>query len=666
MGKKRREREERGGGTVAGESEVGLAAGEASGSSTDRRRDRLAFLALALVAFLARLAFLLATRTKDPFFAALVMDEKVHWDWAGEILANGHLKEAFFRPPLYYHLLAAMRALTGDSIFLCRLISSLAGVGIVLVVFGIVRRFAPRWVAVAVALVPALAVDAIYEDTRLLTDPLASFLMIAALAMALRAPARPALFGLVVGLGELARQVAIVLLPVWLFLEWTRPADEGETVRGKWGALARRFALVVGVYLATIAPATLFNAWASKDFVRVAWNGGVNFHIGNNATSDGMTAVEWSFRKDWWGSYHDFIRAAEEAEERTLKPSEVDDYWFGRGFAFWREQPAAALSLLARKARLFVSGAEISNNLPITPEIATGGALFEHWPLRLRGLMPFLAAGLVVLASRRFPREARAAALLALLYSGLIVMVFVTSRYRLPVYPALAVVAGAVVVGFAGKLREPVPRGLLAGFLALGVAGLAAASMPPNYPAFHVAVGNLQLQQSNWSEAQGAFRRAEALVPGFAQVQEGLGMVAEGMGRPDEAFDRYRQELELHGSVYSRYRMAAIEYARKNFAAAAELSAPLADRFDDAALLHAQALVALERRGEAAVVLRRNVERGWMVADSEYLLALVAVLDGAPDAEERVRSHPDEERYRRLAGLLEQRRTSVPERKKGR
>lgn len=664
MGKNRRNDEPREG--LPGASAPGLDAGANRVDQDGWIRDRNVLAGLVAVAFLARLAFLLATRERDPFFSNLVMDEKVHWDWAGEILEKGHLSEAFFRPPLYYHLLAGLRALTGDSIFLCRLISSLAGVGIVVVVFGIVRRFAPRWVAVAAALVPALAVDAIYEDTRLLTDPLASFLMIAALGVALRSPARPALFGLVVGLGELARQVAIVLLPVWLFLEWIRPAEEGETARRRWGGVARRFALAVGVYLATIAPATLFNAWASKDFVRVAWNGGVNFHIGNNATSDGMTAVEWSFRKDWWGSYHDFIRAAEEAEGRKLKPSEVDDHWFGRGFAFWREQPAAALSLLGRKARLFVSGAEISNNLPITPEIATGGALFERWPVRLRGLMPFLAAGLVVLASRRFPREARAAALLAVLYSGLIVMVFVTSRYRLPVYPALAVVAGAVVAGFAGKLREPVPRALLAGFLALGAAGLAAASMPPNYPAFHVAVGNLALQQQRWDEAEAAFRRAEAMVPDFAQVQEGLGMVAEAGGRPDEAFSRYGRELEVHGSVYSRYRMAAIEYARRNFDAAAALSAPLADRFEDSALLHAQALVALERRGEAAAVLRRNVERGWAVADSEYLLALVAVLDGAPDAEERVRSHPDEERYRRLAGLLEQRRDAAPERKKGR
>jgi tetratricopeptide (TPR) repeat protein len=613
-------------------------------------------LLLALVVFLPRLAFLLATRQADPFFSELVMDEKVHWGWAGEILRSGTLEGAFFRPPLACYLLALFRFLTNDSIFLCRLLFSLTGVGVALVVFRIARRIAPLWLAFVVALLPTLAVESLYDDTRLLTDSLASLLMVGALAVALERPSRPLVFGLLAGLAELTRGVALLLFPVWLFVELMR-AREGEGIRRELGGIGRRFALAVALFLVCLVPTAVINAWKAKDFLPVAWNTGLNLHIGNNPKSDGMTAIETSFRKDWWGSYYDFIREAEEKSGRKLRPSEVNAYWYRRALSFWRDEPAAAARLMLRKGRYFVSGAEIPNNIPESPAIATGGALFAHWPLRIRWLLPFLPVGLALLFLRRAPPEARGAALLALLYSALIVVVFVTSRYRIPVYPPLAVVAAAAIALFlpgsspsSKGSKVIVPIAFAVGLLALG-----SFSLPPNAAAFDVAVGNVRLQQKRFDEAEGSFRKAETESPGFPQVAEGLAMIAELRGSPAEALPLYRRELELHDSVYSRYRIAAILYDEKQYAEGARILAPTAGRFEDTAILQAKLLVALERRGEAAELLRGNLAKGWAKDDSEYLLALVAVLDGDPAAAAAIEPHRGEERWDRLAGLLESR-----------
>ena len=82
---------------------------------------------VALVLLAARVGYLLHA-ADGQFFSDLVMDERVHWDWAGTILERGTLGEAFFRAPLYYYLLAVFRAVSLDGIFLSRLLTSLAGV----------------------------------------------------------------------------------------------------------------------------------------------------------------------------------------------------------------------------------------------------------------------------------------------------------------------------------------------------------------------------------------------------------------------------------------------------------------------------------------------------------------------------------------------------------
>ena len=154
---------------------------------TRRKRILLSDTALVICILLLVRVLFLVDALDGPLFADLVMDERVHWEWAGTISAQGTLDEAFFRAPLYLYLLAGFRLLSSDSIFLCRLLGSLAGVGCALLIFRLTLELTDRrpW-AWAAALLYGCCPEILFFDTRLLSDQLAAFLTLLALYFLVR------------------------------------------------------------------------------------------------------------------------------------------------------------------------------------------------------------------------------------------------------------------------------------------------------------------------------------------------------------------------------------------------------------------------------------------------------------------------------------------------
>jgi 4-amino-4-deoxy-L-arabinose transferase-like glycosyltransferase len=603
---------------------------------------------LAVILVAARLLFLV-DGADGPFFADLVMDERVHWDWAGQILDHGTLGEAFFRAPLYYYLLALLRLATSDSVLLCRLLGSLAGVAAALLVFRITRRLTDgRGWAWAAALGYGLAPEILFFDTRLLSDPLAALLALAALELMLTERSPP-LVGVAIGLAALTRPTAMILVP--LYVGWLALA------RPSLRQLARRSVLAIGAVLLTVSPATVINAVTSRDFVLIAWNGGVNFFIGNNPRSDGMTAVHPDFRADWWGSYHDFVYHAERDLGRELGPSEISGYWFGEGVEFLLEEPAAALRLQLEKARLYFSGVEISNNIAITPYLEEATPWFGRLPNWSRLLLVFYASCAAVLVTRSWRTAPVLLSVYALAHAAATIAFFVTSRYRLPALPVLAIVGAHALWQISGDLRRRWPH-LLA--LAAYTPLVLSTSLPASFPAYHVAVANTELQRGELDAAERSFRRAADYADPYPQVAEGLAMVAEARGDPERAIPLYERELEVYGSVFAAFRLAAIHYDAGRPEQAYPYSSRIRARYADAALLHAKVCLALERFDEAEEALLDNLAQGFDVEDSEYLLATVYLVQGRPEADaimEKYRDHPKFDRLRQLQEMLRRRRS---------
>ena len=84
-------------------------------------------LVIFLAAFLLRLIYLLQFRS-NPSFDYPMVDELWHLNWAKEIMGGNFWgSEAYFRGPLYPYFLAIVYKISGDSIFVARLIQSLLG-----------------------------------------------------------------------------------------------------------------------------------------------------------------------------------------------------------------------------------------------------------------------------------------------------------------------------------------------------------------------------------------------------------------------------------------------------------------------------------------------------------------------------------------------------------
>jgi len=259
--------------------------------------------------------------------------------------------------------------------------------------------------------------------------------------------------GLVLGLSAIARPSILIVLPVLpLVLRWS---GERGGARPRWlaGSLATWAAALV-----PILPITARNWFVGGDLVLIASQGGVNFHIGNHAGGDGVTAIVPGTRGDWMGGYEDAIRMAEEAEGRALRPSEVSRHYFARGWSFVLGEPSKSVPLLLKKLRLFWAGGERPNNKQIYffwEEFRLG-----RWPLPLVGFWlvgPLGLAG-IFLAWRR--PEARLLAAFVVTYGLGVVAFFVNARFRLPVVPALIVLGVVGVAELAGLWRTDRRRAL--------------------------------------------------------------------------------------------------------------------------------------------------------------------------------------------------------------
>ena len=523
------------------------------------------FFIIAGVAFLLRLIHLLQLRHNDPLFLSPQMDALYHHQWALAIAAGREfIADAFFRAPLYPYFLGLLYKLFGANLMVVKIIQALIGSATCGLTYLLTRKLVgksqipnpksqtspkvtspksglhrsslitqrsdalPRIAGLVMAVYPL----AIWYDGELLLEGLLTFLVLLGFVLLLRSRDTDRqwwLPGIVFGLAAITRPnvlAFLAVLPVWLFLEH-RTGFKGSGVPG-FGSGARppdpqtprtrsawtRLLLIWGAAALVILPVTIRNYVVSRQFVPIAWQAGTNFVIGNNPESDGVTAIVPGTRASWWGGYDDVKRLAEQAVGRPLKGAEIDRYWMAKGLEFWQKQPGKALGLLLRKTFLWFAGYEVGNesNLYGVKHYSFINYLFFNsrflkFPFGI--LLPLALAGVWFLRGqwRRFlPLY-----LFVVAYSLSFIVFFVTSRYRTPMIPLVAILG---VIGLGG-LIGPIPtreRGIalaiaLAAFLLLN-ANLAAAGRPTSPDQSHFAAALGLHQQGRDADALGELRLA--------------------------------------------------------------------------------------------------------------------------------------------------------------
>jgi tetratricopeptide (TPR) repeat protein len=635
----------------------------------------MAAAAVFAVAFLVRLA-VGAQLADEPLFRSPQLDSLQYYLWAQRIAAGDFLWPV--PPPHglgYPVFLGALLALLDGSLGAVRVAQSLLGAGTCALAAAVAGRAFGRRAGIAAGLLLAVYGPLVWIDVSILAEGLLLFLLVLALWIVSggdRPVVRAVLAGLVIALATLVRPTAVVLLPGLVAALVTGRLRD----RRAWGAAG----LLLATFFLVATPVVWKISQANGAFVPVQGHSGFAFYIGNHPDGDGLPSPR--IGRGWEEIETEALRAGIE------DPAAQDRYYRTRALAAMRERPGDSLRLFASKAFWLIQAAEVRDSHSFDFFRSRSGLLQVLPGFGL--LFALAAAGLVAAIGR--PQRPPLSILLGLAgFAAVTVLTMVGTRYRMPLIPFLAILAGPAVamVVEAAKARRWRNLGVLALVFVITWGITHIRSYPPSLnfaeelamsgsslekqedwtgalaayeqslaadggyvPALE-GIGRTRIKQNDFQGAEEVLRRALQIKPGSQRAHHYLGIVLAQTGRPDEAVRELRASLALApNDLPTLEALAPLLLARGEVDAAADAYARLlAINPNDAAGQLAMARLAGARNDPAGGLpaARRAVELAPENPEAWLVLARLAIDTGdaatAESALQRVdgligRSHP--------------------------
>jgi 4-amino-4-deoxy-L-arabinose transferase-like glycosyltransferase len=386
---------------------------------------------------------------RDPALYLLLGDQIAHGEGFSYPGSDGGVTAYY--PPGYPLALGALIWLAGlwpsdlssfGIAVTANVVLSVATIGLV---FALGRRLVDARVGLVAAAVFALWPNLVFHTGVVLTETLFLFLFVLMLLVALPTPElarRPGVWRLVAvgalfGAAGLVRPVSLVMAPLFLLLWW----PDG-IVRA-----LRNVAVVGAATVALILPWTIRNMVTMDSPILLSANFGDNFCIGNNPEAAGGYALpDYCFQG---------LGEGERPEFEVRRQSETLD----RGVRWLRENPGDALGLVPDRARFTLrddhDGLEAASDFGADPILADGtqdtlGQVADGF---YYAVVAAAAVGLVISALRGAWRDRRWVVFVLAAPVQLVspLVTFGEPRFKMPIYPALAIVAA---VGLVGLLRR--------------------------------------------------------------------------------------------------------------------------------------------------------------------------------------------------------------------
>lgn len=401
-----------------------------------------------------RLANFFLVRGNNPIFDLPIVDAQEYVNNARYYLNQSIWGPpgSYFHPPLYSYFVAGALLVTGGSLDGLRILQILLDVFSILLVFAIARRIFGTATGLLAAIFYAFFIPSIQYSLEILPPTLAIFLLLVTLYCCLRSvEARtPATWraGSALTMGLLIVNLVNFLLSLPVLLVWL--------VRHQSSLLTRvRSLLLFGLVAMLPAGAvTLRNVLHANETVVVAYNGGINFFIGNNARMEETVALRP-------GVEYDRLVMVPYETAPIKNFAEQSRYWYDAAWHFIRTRPFAWLVVMLKKVLLFFNANELPRNFDAT-FFASYSRLRFSPVVRPNLVLPLALAALIMLAFERSGTASRRSApLLAGIvgsYALSIILFFVAGRYRLPLGPLYCILAAYFVTGLVGAARTVFSR----------------------------------------------------------------------------------------------------------------------------------------------------------------------------------------------------------------
>ena len=601
-------------------------------------------LALALVGLVIRIGFFVE-HAHSPSFGVPTLDQ-TYYDTVARMLLAGEDLHALhgFRPLLYPLFLAGCYKLGGASgIELSLFVQHLLGVATGLLVALLAARvFKHRLSALAAGLLYVLAPVPLYFEGELLIEPSYIFLICVGLLFLLHAAesngAKGALLWTISGalfvLTSQARANILIFIAVypafavWRWWQTREPKNSLTPLLGLAGGLAMA------------VPWGLINMKQMDHFHLLPNAGGVAFYCGNKRTADGMVP-EQDRRITSGERYEDSIevwareeyQAAMRAQGRQpdSDPMAISKYWTAQTLKEIKADPAAWLRLMAKKTWLTFWNVEIPNNKSFA-FLQEEFLWLRLLPIRWVVLLMLVPAGIWIGARWGSSDALFILLVYAGLYSAANVGFFVCDRYRYPVWPAAAVLAGGGLVCLVQLVQRRNWRAT--GWILASMALMAALSLHnwfgarlPTFARDYLFRSLAWYQKGHFGEALSDIDRSIQLDPLDANALHHRANVLFALNRFEEASLAYEQTLQKipeEGSAWNNLgatldKLGKFDEASNAFRRAIQCKPPSRNAFLGLAFIQVrsghhdeaagtlEALERLEQSPDAAVLAIRSV-----------------------------------------------------------
>lgn len=504
---------------------------------------------LFILALAVRLLYLYES-SDAPTFGVPVVDSFVYDQAARSLVQGKGFGEPFFFQPFFYPVfLAAVYRVAGFSMLAVKLIQVIIGSLTCVMAYALGKRIFGRTAGLAAGLTTAFYGPLIFYEGELLATGLAAFWAPALVLLFLKAGEKRTLFGFVLlGLsGSIAVLTRPTFLPlvlagvIWLLVILRRSKEETGI-----GVAPAVLIVALGFALPAL-PVAFINNHVTGRFGMLPSSGGLNLYLGNNPDFERTVSARLGSQ---WSDVIDLPK----------RNGVRGDLWDRQAFyykqvgRFAALQPASFAGGLFKKGLQFVSSRETARNVDIY--------LFRAWSFVLAVLLwkigpfgfpfglllPLALVGLFI-GYRKMPGILP---LCLLVYSLSIIMVFVTARYRVPIVPLLAVLAGGGVKEIAAAVTEARRKRLVlcsgifvAAILLATVPGPFAAERMDYEPELYCCIGDALYRNGRLDEAVEPFQRAIELKEDYADAHSGLAAVYIMQGKNLEAIREYERAIEI-------------------------------------------------------------------------------------------------------------------------
>jgi tetratricopeptide (TPR) repeat protein len=500
-----------------------------------------------LLAILVRGIYLYQSR-HNPTFSAPLVDAMTYDQMARKLASGEALTNEFFWQPIFYPLfLSAVYRLSNSSILCAKILQILLGSVTCVLVYRLGERIFGKAGGIWAGLICAVYMPMVFFEGELLAAGWAAFWAVAIILALLRTSQKPALTnGFVLGaacaLSILTRSVFLPFIGaacVWLIIAWMRRAVGIEKFLLSLVGAAAGFFIVAGPVMAisrrVMGKATI-----------LPYSGGINFYIGNNPNYKETITIRPGIA---WRKLTELP-----AEQGIDDKFAAQRFFFEKAKEYITTQPLSYLKGLCYKTAQFFNSREMPRNVDIY--------LFRKWsgvlslgvfktgrfgfPFGL--LLPLAAAG-AIYWRRKIPAPIW---LFAAIYPASVILVFVTSRYRVPIVPIMSVLAAGGCLMIQQLIKEGRYKKFACIVVVLVGTGLAAGMPGPFYaeqlnfePELYYGLGDSLDKRDRTTEAIEAYSKAITLRPLYTEAHHNLGLLLADDAKFEEAIAHYNAALKV-------------------------------------------------------------------------------------------------------------------------